>query len=69
VIGAVVSARQSSALAAGSAPLDAFLSGYRLGLLVSAALVAVGGLAAWLALRGTPAPEPDIPVEDLALAG
>jgi EmrB/QacA subfamily drug resistance transporter len=69
VIGAIVAARQSSALAGGSAPLDAFLSGYRLGLLVSAALVAVGGLAAWLALRGTTAPEPEIPVEELALAG
>jgi predicted MFS family arabinose efflux permease len=69
VIGAIVSARQSTALRGGSAPLDAFLSGYRLGLLVSAALVAVGGLAAWLALRGTAAPEPEIPVEELVLAG
>src|SRR5690349_6177656 len=53
VIGAILSARQSAALHAGDAPVDAFLSGYRLGLLVSAALVAVGGLAAFLALRGT----------------
>jgi EmrB/QacA subfamily drug resistance transporter len=69
VIGAIVAARQSVAVRGGSAPLDAFLSGYRLGLLVSAALVAVGGLAAWLALRGTRTPEPEVPVEELALAG
>jgi EmrB/QacA subfamily drug resistance transporter len=69
VIGAIVAARQASAVAGGSAPLAAFLSGYRLGLLVSAALVAVGGLAAWLALRGAAAPEPELPVEELALAG
>jgi EmrB/QacA subfamily drug resistance transporter len=53
VIGAVLSARSSAALRAGAVPLDAFLSGYRLGLLLSAALVAIGGVAAWLALRGT----------------
>jgi EmrB/QacA subfamily drug resistance transporter len=53
VIGAILTARQSSVLGAGSAPLDAFLSGYRLGLVVSAALVALGAVAAWLALRGT----------------
>ena len=33
--------------------MDAFLSGYRAGLLVAAALVAAGGVAAFLALRGT----------------
>jgi EmrB/QacA subfamily drug resistance transporter len=53
VIGAILTARQSSVLRAGSAPLDAFLSGYRLGLVVSAALVALGAVAAWVALRGT----------------
>ena len=53
VIGAILTARQSSVLRAGSAPLDAFLSGYRLGLVVSAGLVALGAAAAWLALRGT----------------
>ena len=53
VIGAILTARQSSVLRAGSPPLDAFLSGYRLGLVVSAALVALGAVAAWLALRGT----------------
>jgi EmrB/QacA subfamily drug resistance transporter len=58
VIGAILTARQSSVLRAGSAPLDAFLSGYRLGLVVSAALVALGAAAAWLALRGTRETEP-----------
>jgi hypothetical protein len=52
---------------AGQLPLDAFLAGYRLGLLVSAGLVAVGGLAAWLGLRGAPAAA--VPEESLALAG
>jgi hypothetical protein len=58
VIGAILTARQSSVLRAGSAPLDAFLSGYRLGLVVSAGLVALGAAAAWLALRGTRETEP-----------
>jgi EmrB/QacA subfamily drug resistance transporter len=71
VIGAVLSARSSAALREGAVPIDAFLSGYRLGLLLSAALVAIGGVTAWLALRGArptvepaaapPAPQP-IPV-------
>jgi hypothetical protein len=73
IIGAILSVRQSAAVTAGSAPVDAFLSGYRLGLLVAAALVAVGGLAAWLALRGaTPGeelPVVGVPDEELALAG
>lgn len=69
VIGAILTARQSSVLRAGSAPLDAFLSGYRLGLVVSAGLVALGAAAAWLALRGTPetAPVPAL-VPELAAA-
>jgi len=60
VIGAILSVRQSAAVRRGALPVDAFLSGYRLGLLVAAALVAVGGLAAWLALRAT------TPAEELA---
>ncbi len=51
VIGAILTARQSSALSAGQSPVDAFLSGYRAGLVVAAVLVALGGLAAYLALR------------------
>jgi EmrB/QacA subfamily drug resistance transporter len=53
VIGAVLTARQGAALRNGHAPLDAFLSGYRTGLLVAAVLVAAGGVAAFVALRGT----------------
>ena len=69
VIGAVLTAGSARRCARGSAPVDAFLSGYRLGLLVAAALVALGGLAAWLALRGTreTAPVPAL-VPELAAA-
>jgi EmrB/QacA subfamily drug resistance transporter len=62
VIGAILTARQTAQLAAGTAPVDAFLSGYRIGLLVAAGLVAFGGLAAYIGLRKAPitaaAPEP-----------
>ncbi|HEU5007320.1 MAG TPA: MFS transporter [Jatrophihabitantaceae bacterium] len=51
VIGAILAARQSAVARAGHAPLDAYLSGYRLGLIVAAVLVAAGGVAAFLALR------------------
>ena len=59
VIGAILTARESAVGRGGAAPLDAFLSGYRLGLLVSAGLVIVGGAVAWFALRGVPAPAAD----------
>jgi EmrB/QacA subfamily drug resistance transporter len=70
VIGAILTARQSASIHAGHLPTDAFLSGYRTGLLVAGALVAAGGLAAFLALRGAPHHdiEPDIHAE-FALAG
>jgi len=51
VIGAVLTARQSVLLTDGQAPVDAFLGGYRAGLLLAAALVALGGVAAYLGLR------------------
>jgi EmrB/QacA subfamily drug resistance transporter len=54
VIGAILAARQTAQLAAGKAPVDAFLSGYRIGLLVAAGLVAIGGLAAYVGLRKAP---------------
>jgi predicted MFS family arabinose efflux permease len=69
VIGAILSVRQSAAARSGALPVDAFLSGYRLGLLVAGALVAVGGFAAWLALRGTTAPEALPADDDLVLVG
>jgi EmrB/QacA subfamily drug resistance transporter len=59
VIGAILTARQDASVRAGHTPVAAFLSGYRGGLLVGAALVAAGGFAAFLALRGTTQPEPD----------
>jgi EmrB/QacA subfamily drug resistance transporter len=70
VIGAILTARQSSVLRAGHAPVDAFLSGYRIGLLVAALLVAAGGVAAYVGLRATKRQGPqDVPVErELVLA-
>ncbi|MGH8962379.1 MAG: MFS transporter [Jatrophihabitantaceae bacterium] len=78
VIGAILTVRQSAAVHAGRAPMDAFLSGYRAGLLVAGALVAAGGVAAFLALRGAAhhdvsgATDPSDPSEasaELALVG
>jgi len=51
VIGAVLTSRQGAALADGSTPVDAFLSGYRAGLLLAGALVVAGGAAAFGSLR------------------
>jgi hypothetical protein len=53
VIGAVLATRQSASIRAGHAPVDAFLSGYRGGLVVAALLVAAGGVAAYVGLRNT----------------
>jgi EmrB/QacA subfamily drug resistance transporter len=73
VIGAILTARQSVALHAGHLPVDAFLSGYRAGLLVAGLLVACGGAAAFLALRGartaTQLASEEIEVAELELAG
>jgi EmrB/QacA subfamily drug resistance transporter len=65
VIGAILTGRQESLAKAGEVPLDAFLGGYRLGLIVAAALVMAGAVASWAALRraeeATPADrEPDV---------
>lgn len=51
VIGAVLTARQSAQIRLGHSSVAAFLSGYRLGLICAAALVAAGGVVAWVALR------------------
>jgi EmrB/QacA subfamily drug resistance transporter len=64
VIGAILTARQSAVVAAGHPPLDGYLSGYRLGLIVAGALVAAGGVAAFLALRH--GGKQHLPVEDAA---
>lgn len=64
VIGAILVARQDAVLRGGGVQPDAFLSGYRLGLLVAAALVASGGAAAYLSLRRSrPVPLPKEPRE------
>ncbi|MGH3743303.1 MAG: MFS transporter [Mycobacteriales bacterium] len=59
IIGAVLSARESSRLHAGADPLSAYLSGYRLGLVLAGVLVAAGGAAAYGALRRTRVRVPD----------
>lgn len=51
VIGAILSARETAQLHAGHTATDAFMTGYRTGLLVAATLVAAGGVAAWVSLR------------------
>ena len=51
IIGVVLSARRSAEIKLGRAPEAAFLSGYRLGLIVAGGLVAAGGVVAWVALR------------------
>ena len=70
MIGAVLTSRQGASIAAGHAPVDAFLTGYRSGLLLAAALVVAGGVAAFAALRRAHhAPEQETAREDLVLAG
>jgi EmrB/QacA subfamily drug resistance transporter len=58
VIGALLSARQSAVARTGADQLHAFLSGYRLGLLVAASLVLAGGVAAFAALRNARSANP-----------
>jgi MFS family permease len=62
VIGAVLRARQGVALRRGVASATAFIDGYHAGLLVTIALVAVGAVVGYAALRraagGAPAPVP-----------
>jgi EmrB/QacA subfamily drug resistance transporter len=70
VIGAVLTSRQGSSLAAGHTPVDAFLTGYRSGLLLAGALVVAGGAAAFAALRRTHLESrAEDAREDLVLAG
>jgi MFS family permease len=58
VIGVVLSTREHARARAGATPSAAFLTGYHLGLVVAATLVAAGGVVAWYALRRV-APSPD----------
>jgi EmrB/QacA subfamily drug resistance transporter len=58
IIGVILRARQTTELHLGHPALTAFLSGYRLGLVVAGILVSSGGIAAWLALRNLPSRAP-----------
>lgn len=70
VIGAVLTSRQSSALAAGHTPVQAYLTGYHTGLYLASALVVAGGAMAFGALRGAHrAAQVEANREDLVLAG
>ena len=74
IIGAVLRSRQGVALRHGATSTQAFLDGYRSGLLVTVALVATGAVVSVVALRraGTPATElaPEMDLEmDPAAAG
>src|SRR4051794_2555623 len=51
VIGAVLTSRQGSALAGGSTPADAYLDGFRWGLILAGVLVLAGAAAAYVSLR------------------
>jgi EmrB/QacA subfamily drug resistance transporter len=58
IIGAVLRARQGSALGHGTSPAGSFLDGYHAGLVLTIALIAAGALLSYVALRqlpGTPA--------------
>ncbi|HEY3715991.1 MAG TPA: MFS transporter [Jatrophihabitantaceae bacterium] len=70
VVGAILTARQTSSLRAGHNATDAFLTGYRTGLLVAAVLVALGGVAAFVALRGARKVDPEpVTITELELVG
>jgi EmrB/QacA subfamily drug resistance transporter len=70
VIGAVLTSRQGASTAAGHAPVDAFLDGYRAGLLLAAVLVMAGGVTAFATLRRAHrAAQAEATREDLVLAG
>jgi len=51
IIGVILTSRQDSVLGSGAPPVEAFLSGYRLGLVVAGILVVAGAVASWVALR------------------
>ena len=54
----------------GKYPGDAYLIGFRAGLLLAAALVIAGGVTAYVALRSAHrAPEAETAADDLVLAG
>jgi len=54
IIGVILRARQTTEVRLGHSATTAFLSGYRLGLVIAGILVSTGAIAAWLALRNIP---------------
>jgi hypothetical protein len=70
IIGAVLRARQGTALAHGTSPSGAFLDGYHAGLVVTIGLVAAGAVLSYLALRDLPATVTGAePAQDALAAG
>jgi EmrB/QacA subfamily drug resistance transporter len=61
VTGAILAARESSALGHGASHASAFVDGYRIGLLTSAGVLAAGAVVAALALRSSRAPASAVP--------
>ncbi|MBB4700386.1 MFS transporter [Sphaerisporangium siamense] len=64
ILGAILSARQSAAIADGAGPLPAFLQGYQLALVVAGVIVAVGvpvSLVTLRARRTAPPSQVDVP--------
>ena len=66
VIGVILTRREDAVLGGGALPVDAFLSGYRLGLVIAGTLVVAGAAASWAALRK--AEDEPVVNEDVALA-
>ncbi|MFC6081081.1 MFS transporter [Sphaerisporangium aureirubrum] len=64
ILGAVLNARQNTSLEGGATPLNAFLDGYQLALVIAAAIIALGVPLSLLTMRRRPpapaAPEPRI---------
>jgi EmrB/QacA subfamily drug resistance transporter len=68
-IGVVLRIRETGELHLGHTPVTAFLSGYRLGLVMAGLLVTAGAVVAWLSLRDAPAAAPkSAPAPRAALA-
>jgi EmrB/QacA subfamily drug resistance transporter len=63
IIGAVLRSRESAALHHGASHAVAFLDGYHTGLLLTVALVGVGAIVSYAALRRPPHPAPVTPAE------
>jgi hypothetical protein len=63
LIGAVLRSRQGDALRHGHGASASFLAGYHAGLAFTVALVALGVIVSYVALRRLPAPAPDQPRE------